>query len=295
MQTLSAWDRAGIGSSDLMGEGGAVAEDDWRDNPLITEALGPNYVYLLIDPDGDEVFYVGKGTGWRFAAHLVEDHVIGDEGPDEELGAKQRRIDTIRARGDQPRVEFARRQIQTETEAYLVEAALIDVLRRHGPRSVVNAVRGHGADLGLITLDELQEQVATPDLTTVIPAILIKLSWWVDEQDTVLPRNGYGFKRGMSQEALYDSTRAWWRLNIPRARDFEYAIAVFQGVTRGAWRIDQSAWRSEGGKVAFGGHPLEPGDVAYEDFVGTIGRRVPAIRVDGRAVFGTGQPLAYWP
>jgi hypothetical protein len=110
-----------------------MADEHWLGNPLITAALGPHYVYLLIDPNGDEVFYVGKGTGWRFAAHLVEEHDIGDEGPDEELGAKRRRIDTIRARGDQPRVEFARRPIETAVEAYLVEAALIDVVRRPVP------------------------------------------------------------------------------------------------------------------------------------------------------------------
>jgi predicted metal-binding membrane protein len=29
----------------------------------------------------------------------------------------------------------------------------------------------------------LQEQMATPELTTATPAILIKLSWWADEED----------------------------------------------------------------------------------------------------------------
>jgi len=264
------------------------------DNPLLTEALGPYYVYLLIDPAGDEAFYVGKGTGWRFAAHL-EEHVVGDDAPEDEVGAKQRRIDTIRSRGDQPRVEFARRQIETETEAYLVEAALIDVLHRHGSRGLVNAVRGHGADLGLITLDELQEQVATPELTTATRAILIKLSWWVDEEDPSVPRHGYGFKRGMTPEALYDSTRAWWRLSTSRSREFEYAVAVFQGVTRGVWTIDHSSWRSAGGRAMFRGHPLGPEEDVFDAFIGTIGRRVPTLRSDGRAVFGSGQPIAYWP
>lgn len=30
-------------------------------NPLVAEAIGPFYVYLLIDPATDEIFYVGKG------------------------------------------------------------------------------------------------------------------------------------------------------------------------------------------------------------------------------------------
>lgn len=272
-----------------------MANDEPLSNPLVTEALGPYYVYLLVDPEGDEIFYIGKGTDWRFAAHLVEDHVVGDDALDEDRGAKHRRIDAIRARGDEPRVEFARRQIQNEADAYLIEAVLIDVLRRHGPRTLVNAVRGHGSDLGLISLDELQEQVATPELTTSTPAILIKLSWWADEEDAALPRHGYGFKRGMSREALYDSTRAWWKLSLSRAKGFDYAVAVFQGVTRGVWRIDHSSWRSEGGRVAFRGSEIVPSDEAYDAYIGAIGRRVPAMRADGRTVFGSGQPIAYWP
>lgn len=39
-------------------------------NPLIAEYIGPYYVYLLIDRALNEVYYVGKGTGWRFADHL---------------------------------------------------------------------------------------------------------------------------------------------------------------------------------------------------------------------------------
>lgn len=38
-------------------------------SPAVREQLG-YYVYLLIDPQTDKVFYVGKGTGDRIFAHL---------------------------------------------------------------------------------------------------------------------------------------------------------------------------------------------------------------------------------
>ncbi len=171
-------------------------------NPLIAEYIGPYYVYLLVDPGTDEVFYVGKGTGWRFNSHLNDEVLGNDAVTDDEARAKLARIKAIRARSQEPRVEFARIQIQSSEEAYLVEAALIDVLHRYHGKRLTNVVRGHDADLGLISLEELQEQLQTPFLDTDLRAILIKLNWWGLEVDTELPRQGYGYRRGMSDPEL---------------------------------------------------------------------------------------------
>jgi hypothetical protein len=278
---------------------------DWA-NPLIIEHIGPHdkpyYVYLLVDPQSDEVFYVGKGTGWRFAAHLgaqgAEDHTV----PDEEVEAKRARIMEIRARGQEPRVEFARIQIETEAAAYLIEATLIDVLHRYGGRGLTNAVRGHNADLGLISLEDLVVQLAAPPLDTDLRAILIKLGWWTPDDDAELPRRGYGYYPGMSDQELYDSVRAWWRIGTYRGRSYPYAVAVFQGITRAIYEIDHETWRARGAdsasapnrRWAFAGMRLREGP-AFDAFIGTRGKRIPPSRPDGRAVFGTGSPIAYWP
>jgi uncharacterized protein len=42
---------------------------EWR--PGVVEKLG-YYVYLLVDPQTDRVFYVGKGTGGRCFSHVRE-------------------------------------------------------------------------------------------------------------------------------------------------------------------------------------------------------------------------------
>ena len=105
-------------------------------NVLIAEALAPHYVYLLVDPENNEIFYVGKGTGLRYAAHF-EDTLVGDDDkPRAVAGEKAARIAAIRRRGQRPEVTFVRRKIRTEPEAHLVEAALIDVLREHGASGV---------------------------------------------------------------------------------------------------------------------------------------------------------------
>ena len=40
-------------------------------SPAVVEHLG-YYVYLLIRPETDEVFYIGKGTGNRIFTHLYQ-------------------------------------------------------------------------------------------------------------------------------------------------------------------------------------------------------------------------------
>ena len=37
--------------------------------PEVAERMGPFYVYALVDPRDDAVFYVGKGTGQRLLSH----------------------------------------------------------------------------------------------------------------------------------------------------------------------------------------------------------------------------------
>jgi len=279
-----------------------VTEPVW--SPLIAEYIGPPeapfYVYLLIDPRTGGVFYVGKGTGERFREHGAEALLLDDGATAEEAGKKLARIRAIREAGLQPQVEFARFRIATEREAYLVEAVLIDALSRHAG-SLTNAVRGHDSDFGMVGLEELEQRLAAPDLTTDTPAILIKLGWWTPDDDRELPRRGYGFHPGMTESDLYDSTRAWWVLNPSRASSYRYAVAVYQGVTRGVWEIDPSSWRSSDvptrgrSKQRWAFAARAPSPEVQDAFVGRIGHRIPRTRPAGGAVFGSGSPIAYWP
>jgi len=109
-----------------------VSSPERNENSLATDGIGPFYVYLLVDPERDEIFYVGKGTGLRFAAPL-EQQIVGDDPSREELSAQRERIDAIRARGAEPVVEFARRQIEHEHEAYLIAAVLSTCSPATGP------------------------------------------------------------------------------------------------------------------------------------------------------------------
>ena len=274
-----------------------MSSPERNENSLATDGIGPFYVYLLVDPERDEIFYVGKGTGLRFAAPL-EQQIVGDDPSREELSAQRDRIDAIRARGAEPVIEFARRQIEHEHEAYLIAAVLIDVLARHGAPNLANLVRAR--ETGVLTFADLRKQLATPILSTTRKALLIRLGPWVDQPDEELPRPGHGYRPAMTDSALYDSTRAWWRISLKVAHAYAYAVCVYEGVTRAVWKIDHDRWRrsttgQHAGRLCFEGRRVEAGEQAYAEFIGKRGRRVPATRPDGRAVFGSGSPIAYWP
>ena len=272
--------------------------------PLVAEHIGPAaapyYIYLLVDPRTDAVFYVGKGTGERFRSHGTDDLKNASLDSPEDRGPKLARIRAIREAGSEPRIEFLRSRIATEAEAYRLEAAVIDVLKRTGA-PLTNAVRGQGSEQGLVTLEELERHLAAPDLATSTPAILIRLGPWIDDPDDEALRPGYGYRSGMTDTELLDSTRAWWRFNRSRVGQYAYAVAVYDGITRGIWAIDQTSWRPwkapHGGgrseiRWAFDAKPA-PSRVR-EEFVGEIGRRV-SYRPSGGPVFGQSGSIAYWP
>ncbi len=102
--------------------------------PGVAQKLGPFYVYVLIDPEDGQIFYVGKGTGERLLAHGREADLVADgKGNHRKLG----RIRQIRASGQEPRIDVVRHGL-SETEAFLVEAALIDSVP-----GLTNASSGH--------------------------------------------------------------------------------------------------------------------------------------------------------
>jgi len=145
-----------------------------------------------------------------------------------------------------------------------------------------------------------REQLATSILTTTQKALLIRLGPWVDQPDEELPRSGHGYRPGICDSALYDSTRGWWRISLKVALAYPYAVCVYEDLTRAIWEIEHDRWRrstsrKHAGRLCFEGRRVQAGQQAYVEFIGQHGRKVPATRPDGRATFGAGSPIAYWP
>jgi hypothetical protein len=91
--------------------------------------LKPFYVYELIDPFNNEVFYVGKGTNNR----LLEHNSL-------EISEKGKRIKSIEDKGGK-HIQLIIGRYDTEIEAIAVEATLIKWV--HSIHKLTNKINGH--------------------------------------------------------------------------------------------------------------------------------------------------------
>lgn len=191
--------------------------------PGVAEKLG-YYVYALRDPEG-RIFYVGKGKGDRVYQHAALARKVEGE------TAGQLKLETIRKLhelGQEVVVDVIRHRL-TDEEAYEVEAAVIDALRLAGV-DLTNAARGKWAtSQGWLPLEELRARYAATPVAIDDRVVLIRINKL--------------FRHGMSEEELYTATRQWWVMNPQRKPEF--ALAVFNGVVRAAYKIDPNGWRRD--------------------------------------------------
>ncbi|GAA1731192.1 hypothetical protein GCM10009832_11380 [Dietzia kunjamensis subsp. schimae] len=198
------------------------------------------YVYALVDPRTEQIFYVGKGHGERIFAHARAAAIKQDEG----MNVKLDRIRDITKSGRSVGVYVIRHGIPSEKLAYEIEAAVIDTMKLANILSdddaaepLTNIVSGHrSAQVGLMDLPTLVSEYTAPrapDITE--PSLLIRISrLWTP---TISEIDG--------GQGLYEATRQWWKLGERRGKA-RYAFAVSNGVVRAVYEIDQDSW--EGGK-----------------------------------------------
>jgi uncharacterized protein len=171
------------------------------------------YVYVLRDPETDEVFYVGKGTGNRVFSHCRE----ALENP--EKNGKTQRIQQIKAKGLELKYEILRHGL-TETEALEVESAVIDLIRLP---NLKNQVWGHGVDKrGRMSVPEIFAVYCAESIEILEPVLII------------VPNKL--FERGITPEKLYEITRGNWVVG-ERRTNAKYAFSVYKGVVLQVYKI----------------------------------------------------------
>lgn len=170
------------------------------------------YVYLLVNPLDEAVFYVGKGQGKRALTHLQ----------DPRRSRKTEVLRQIRAAGLIPRVDIVAHGLPDEAAAFRIEASLIDIL---GLPALTNEIRGwRTKELGRLPLKDLVALYRKKKVTIKEPSVVIRINKL--------------YRPVMSAAELYDVTRGVWVVG-PQREKAHYAFAVFNGVIKEVYEIAQ--------------------------------------------------------
>lgn len=181
------------------------------------EKLG-YYVYILIDPRDNSVFYVGKGKGNR-----VNQHLLGALDENSEETDKIRRIREIQNLGLSVGLDIIRHEL-TEKEAFEVECSLIDLIGLH---NLTNIQGGHhGSERGRMKLDDIKIKYEAEKIHGFDePMILININ--------------RRYKPHMTSDEYFNATKGNWHISRIKAAAYQYVASVYIGIIREVFLVSK--------------------------------------------------------
>ena len=189
-----------------------------------------SYVYALVDPRTDKIFYIGKGCGNRVFDHCND--AINDD--DESL--KLNLIREIIAEGLKVRHYILRHKL-SDAEAILVESVLIDFLTYpefNNESLLTNIVSGHHQwDRGIKTVNEIETiyncKKIEPNPDDRILLVSLNRTF-----DLARKRN--------DAINLYEITRKSWAIAKCKAEKIDYVLGVYRGIVRSVIKVTDHSW-----------------------------------------------------
>ena len=182
-----------------------------------------NYVYILVDPRDNKIFYVGKGQGDRVFNHVA--CALETEKQCDKLN----QIREIIAEGKEVKHYIVRHGLENEEMAFEIEAILIDLLNFREFKqieSLSNIVSGHHSfDRGIKTVEEIE---LLYNCEEIIPPFKHKFLA-INVNKTYNEEN----------RSLYDAVRKSWRLSVEESKKAEFVLAEYQGVVRGIFKPNE--------------------------------------------------------
>ena len=172
------------------------------------------YVYLLIDPENDEPFYVGKGKNNR-----VFDHIKQEIEEENEI-LKYQEIKRIGAENVK---HIIVRHGLDESAAFAIEASLIDTFR-YIPSFNNNFIMGNiqggykSIEKGLMTTDEIIRKYNAKPLTE-LPSNYIIIN--INEN----------YERGACEDRIYKATKEIWCIGKRRKlEEIHFVLSEYRGL-----------------------------------------------------------------
>lgn len=184
------------------------------------------YVYCLVDPRDNKIFYIGKGHGNRVFQHADNALTSNDE---------NLKLDTIRniiSSGLNVKHYIIRHKL-SEDAAYLLESTLIDMLtyKNFNLTSILTNIQAghHQWDEGIKSAEEINALYDCQPFEVFghDRLLIVKLNKTYDNKST---------KRIYQRENMYEKARKYWKLNPVKAKNADYVLAVYKGVVRAVYK-----------------------------------------------------------
>ena len=170
------------------------------------------YVYLLSDPNTNEIFYVGKGKGNRVFDHFKN---LKKDDP------KSKKIKEILSQEKEPKIEFLIHGIENENTIKRIESSIIDLIDK---KNLTNKIGGYeSSDFGRMDLNQIIGKYSSKKVDVKEKVLLIKLS--------------KSFRYNMSEVELYDYTRGIWIISEKKRKEIEYVFCVYDGIVQETYNV----------------------------------------------------------
>lgn len=187
------------------------------------DSLNGYYVYALVDPRDDKVFYIGKGIGNRVFSHEIES--------DKARKSEKKKLQKIR---EIENSGFSVKRLivnwgLSESEAFSAEATLINLLKFMPDFQLTNEVSGH----------HVHECLTTEEFEILYGAVPLEKE---DVKHSVLViKINKLYRKGMSETELYDVIRGYWAASLKSIKDrkVEYVFGVHNGLIVAVYKPDE--------------------------------------------------------
>jgi len=204
------------------------------------------YVYALVDPRDNRIFYIGKGLGNRVFQHIA--CAINDDSISEKLDT----IREINSEGLSVK-HFIVRHGLDEDVAFTVESVLIDMLSYSNfsnIRSISNIVSGHHQwDKGIKTVEEIEGLYACEQLN---------IDDFMHNVLTININGTYNIKNERHPN-IYEATRKSWVLSEQKLNDIEFVLSEYRGVVRAIFK--PTKWIKDGKRFMFEGYEVTENEI----------------------------------
>ena len=180
------------------------------------------YVYVLVDPRNNCIFYVGKGSGNRVYQHAQA--ALAEDSPSLKLST----IREIKELGLDVKYYIIRHNL-SEQEAYLVESSIIDLLTYpafNKGNILTNIVSGHHQwNEGIKTDEEINILYDCPKIEPIPGDRLLLVSLNKSYQQS----KATGVYRRAND---YESVRKYWQLSSDKANKVTHILGIYRGIVR---------------------------------------------------------------